>query len=212
MESGTNSILTNCGRSGQWFTYNDGNGTQYPPAGLPDGGNNFFTPTLLPVPRGSSLYAAHTYGGGFTSYAGMGLTLNGVANGRNGPYNAQSYGYTGFRFWAMLGSSQPGAQAIIEFHATDKYSDAAGGLCSTSTTGTNRCFDNPKIKVSLGPVWTLVNVPFAELARTGWGNGGATTPLDSTTLYVIGFEDNSQTGNLEPFNFDVWIDDISFTP
>jgi hypothetical protein len=213
MESGTKEILRNCGRSGEWFTYNDGSGVQTPMAALADGGANQFLPDLIPGGRGTSQYAAHTYGGGFTGYAGMGFTLVGRADGNNGAYDAASHGYTGISFYARLGSTQASAQTNILVQVTDKYSDAAGGLCNPAqNSGTAQCFDHPKLTIPLNTTWTLVTVSFASLARSGWGYNG-TTPLDPTSLYTISFEDNGYAGgNVAPFTFDIWIDDVAFTP
>jgi hypothetical protein len=212
MESGTNLIPNNCGRVGAWFDYNDGTGTQVPPASSPDGGVNSFVPSVIPNGgRGASHYAAHTDGSGFSSYAGMGVTLGGLPNGMNPPYDAAAHGYTGIQFYAMLGST-PGAQPRIEIMAVDKYSTPAAGLCDPNVqSGPTQCYDNPRTTLTLSPTWTLVTIPFGMLVRGGWGYGG-TAPLDPTTLYTIAFEDNNtETGNSAPLTVDIWISDISFT-
>lgn len=210
MEGGTNVIPNNCGRVGAWFTYNDGNGTQSPPV-LATGGTNAFSPSLIPNGgRGTSLYAAHTYGSGFITYAGMGVTLGGLPSGTNPSYNAAAHGYTGIKFYAMLGGT-PGAQGPIVVNLPDKYSSPQGGLCTPNTTnGPNRCSDHPRVAIGLSTTWTLITIPFSSFMRGGWGYGGFTA-LDTSTIYTIGFEDNTETGNLAPFTFDIWIDDISFT-
>ena len=211
MESGIDAIPNNCGRVGAWFTYNDGAGTQYP-APIGDAGGNPFVPSLIPNGgRGTSLYAAHTYGSNFTVYAGMGVTLNGLPGSASAPYDAAAQGYTGFKFYAMLGTTI-GAQSLIEVNAVDKYSSPYGGLCNPNVTnGPTQCSDHPRMAVSLSTAWTLVTVPFNKMMRGGWGYGGFNA-LDTTGIYTIGFEDNTETLNPEPFTFDIWIDDISFTP
>ena len=141
----------------------------------------------------------------------MGVTLSGLPGVTNPPYNAAAHGYTGIQFYAMLGGL-PGAQPLIEVNAPDKYSLPAGGYCNpNAVNGTNQCQDHPRFAVTLTTTWTLVTIPFSKMMRGGWGYGGYAA-LDTTSIYTIGFEDNTETGNLTPFTFDIWIDDISFTP
>jgi hypothetical protein len=213
MESGTPNIPANCGRSGGWFAYNDGSAMQFPVATPKDGGANPFEPSMIPGGRGTSHYAAHTYGGPFTTYVGMGVTIGGPPNFSNGPYNAVAQGYTGITFYAMVGITQPGATTFIAVRITDKYSDPSSTLCNSGPNppaGTS-CFDDATTALTLSPTWTQVTIPFSILRKQGTGPTGSLT-LDATSIYTIDFEVSSSARIAGPYSADIWIDDIAFTP
>ena len=71
MEDGDASICALDGRNGDWYTVGDGTSSDLTPARLP------FTPTMIPGGRGTSQYAAHFTGSGFTDWGAlMGFNLN----------------------------------------------------------------------------------------------------------------------------------------
>jgi len=197
MEANNGLILATKGRSGAWFTYNDGTatGTQTPTAGGP------FLPSMIQPPRGSSNYAARTWGSGFTTWgAGMGFNVNDPPSGPNkdqrSTYDAS--GYAGFVFWARIGSADAGAATSVRFNVPSKDTDPAGGVCSPVSA----CSDYFGVTLSLSDTWTMYVIEFTDMHQEGWGQPVAS--FDASTMYGCEFKvDQNKT-------FDVWIDDIAF--
>jgi hypothetical protein len=185
MEEGSGGIIQQGGRSGSWFTYNDGTdgGVQTPPAGGP------CLPALIPDGgHCGSLHAMHTYGDGFTNYGvGIGFDLNHTAGTRM-PYDVHTY--TGIVFSGM------GPQAVqvqIVEQATAPASQ--GGNC----TGT--CGDHFFLGVVFPAGWKQIKVPFSMLKQSGWGTMAT---WDPTTVLAVQIAVNPAPA------FDYWIDDIGF--
>jgi len=201
MEDGDGAIEDAGGRAGYWHSYNDGTGTQTPPA-YPEDMPVEFTPEALTPPRGQSPMAVHTFGSGFTEWgAGVGLALNGPDMGLF-PYDASAY--TGIVFWARLGDA--GAAATVKVNISDKFSEPAGGICDESAgeDDPNRCFDHWSYIAPLGTEWSLIVIPFEELTRAGSGAEPTAQAVDVAGLYTIDF------GFAQGEDFDVYIDDIGF--
>lgn len=194
MESGTGSIIAQEERVGAWYTYNDATATatQTPIAGDP------FLPEAIPGGHGSSLYAAHTVGSGFTTWgAGMGFDLNNPGDGEGGAgikgqYDGSSF--TGIAFWAK--GSVP-----------MRFKVQLAGTVPTSTGGTCtgdpdlECQDSHGKSIPLTGEWQQYVIPFTELKQEGWGTK---VGWDGATLVGIQFQ------VAKSLAFDVWIDDIGF--
>ncbi|WP_437924147.1 hypothetical protein WMF37_34595 [Sorangium sp. So ce291] len=201
MEDGDGAIGEAGGRAGYWHSYNDGTGTQTPPA-YPEDMPAEFTPEVLTPPRGQSTMAVHTFGSGFTEWgAGVRFALN---RPDTVPLAYEASAYTGIVFWAKLGDA--GAVTTMRVDISDKGSEPAGGICDESAVegDANRCFDHWYYTARLDTEWAPVVIPFEELAREGWGAEPTAQAIDVAGLYAIGFR------FAKGEEFDVYIDDIGF--
>jgi hypothetical protein len=175
-------ILEHDGRVGRWTAFNDGTGTQSPPAGV----GNFASST----PGRDSGYAARTTGSGFTSWgAGIGFDLNNDGSGKQ-VYDAS--GYVGVSFWARAA-----APVVVRFNVSDVNTDPDGGVC----TG---CFDHFGIDIALTTEWHKYLVVWSLLGQQGWGS--PQTALDTAQLYGM----QLQFGPNQ--SFDLWVDDVALVP
>jgi hypothetical protein len=195
MEANTGLVIAVKGRSGAWFTYNDGTSTA---AQTPDAGGKFL-PTVITPARGSSNYASRTNGSGFKTWgAGMGFNINDPPSGPNmnirSPYDASNY--TGFVFWARIAV---GTTAAVRFNVPNKDTDPAGGVCAPSSA----CSDFFGKNLILTDTWTEYVIKYGDLAQLGWGEP-VTSGFDPKTIYGCEFAVGANT------TFDVWIDDIAF--
>jgi hypothetical protein len=195
MEANTGLVLAVKGRSGAWFTYNDGTTSA---SQSPDAGGKFL-PSVITPPRGSSNYASRTNGLGFTVWgAGMGFNVNdppsGPNQGKRSTYDAG--GYDGFVFWARIGT---GTTAAVRFNVPNKDTDPAGGVCSPPSA----CSDYFGKNLVLTDTWTMYIVKYSDLQQLGWGQP-VTTGFDPKTIYGCQLAVGANT------TFDVWIDDIAF--
>ena len=182
LESGNGTIISQQGRVGSWFSYNDEtpSGKQSPEMGTP------FTPSALGY---ASSLAANTQGGGFTSWgAGMGFDLNnaGIDATTRQPYDLS--GHTGITFWAKGDVTMRFMVATVDTLDADE-----GGVCS------DVCDDRHGVAIPLTAVWTEHAVDFGELAQEGWGTPA---PFDPTLSLAVQF----QTAAID---HDIWIDDVS---
>ncbi len=197
-------IVMNEGRTGYWYVYND-----MSPAGMqvPDPATHSFIPEKLMPARGTSLYAAHTSGTGFTVWgAGFGFDINnpGGGDGGNGapmPYDTTKFGFKGIYFFAKVGATSTTSVRVL---MSDKSSNPAAGVCNPAATAPHgmQCSDDAGFTLTLTNDWQGYAVPFSSLSRSGFGPPGA---FDPTTLYYIHWQvtQNNQ--------FDITIDDIYFT-
>ncbi len=184
MEEGSGSIIKQGGRSGSWFTYNDGTdgGVQTPMAGGP------CLPVAIPGGRCGSEHAMNTFGSGFTNYGiGIGFDLN-HPSGVRMPYDVSAH--TGIAFWAR--GPQTVQVQILEQGTTPTDQ---GGTCTAT------CSDHYFIGVPVPAGWQQIPVPFASLKQTGWGTVVAWDP--KTVLA-------EQLAVYPAPTFDFWIDDIGF--
>jgi len=175
-EANTGYICRDNGRTGYWFPYKDAASTFFP-VGTPS------LPSPLPVPRGTSQRALHTYGT-TVQYAGLGCSINNVPL----TYNASVY--TGIRFYIMGTAAAP--TVIVQTRSTESIT--YGGNC---TLGTLTCAGNSAAITGLQPsAWTLVTVPFTSLS-------GGTAPFSATEVWSVEFQAGVGA-------FDLWIDDLTF--
>jgi hypothetical protein len=189
MEDGDGNILPIDGRSGVWFTYNEGlsNGYQYP---VP--GSDF---TMLNVPRDATggVYVANTFGKGFSTWgAGMGFVIN------NGcPYDASRR--SGIHFFAR--SDLGPAQLLVLLPTAATTPTDNHGTCIPVTTSS--CYDDYQVMLNLDENWQEEYVSYAGLQQLGWG-----TPVsfDPSTLMGVNFQTVYGGG----LSFSFSIDSISF--
>jgi hypothetical protein len=182
MEDGDDVICPDEGRIGQWYTFNDGTGTQTPPP------STTVDPTPIAGGRGASRLAMHTFGDGCTGWGdGLGVNLNTSQDGSIGPYDAS--GYSGITFWSRgIGMTH----FVVPEVGTAAPKD--GGTC------TQQCADSYGTLVDLRPTWKQTTIPFAKLTQLGLGTWVRFLPK---TLLAVQF--------LIPCEgpFDMWIDDIA---
>ena len=160
-EDGDGWIAELDGRTGPWFVFNDGTGSQTP--------SGTFAPA---TPGRSSNYAARTTGSGFTSWgAGIGFELNGDGSTKD-VYDA---GHTlGVTFWARAESA-----VNVRFGVADVNTDPEGGVCSN-------CFDHFGIDIGLTTSWQQYTFTWGQLQQQGWGDQFGV--IDPTQLYVMQFQ------------------------
>ena len=191
LEDGDGTILQCQGRSGGWYTYNDGSrgGTQTPEPGR----------AFVPVSpgQGTSQHAAHVAGNGFTSRgAGMGFDLNFTPGGEKSTYDASAY--SGLSFWAK---AQPGTATHIYINFPDRDTEIEGGVCQ----GTG-CGDHYGKGIDITNEWAQYTVKFEVLDTDGIGMP-VPAGFDAAHVFSVEFH-TARTANA----FDFVVDDIAFGP
>jgi hypothetical protein len=178
LEDGDNRIEPVAGRTGYWYKFNDTAGTQLH-------GNE-----EIPGARGTSLWAYHTSGSGFTSWgSGIGLDLNGPGGQSKQPYNASAY--LGVTFWGRAESTLP-----LKVVFPDAHTDPAGGICTV-------CDKHFIAAIQLDAQWRKFTILFSSLTQEGVSTPPRTA-LDSAQLMSIQWRTNPGAV------YDYWIDDIAF--
>ncbi len=177
------------GRSGSWFTYNDGTGGVQTP--LP-GANDFFMENVGSDASGGR-FVADTYGANFSSWgAGMGFVLSGGC-----PYDATIY--QGVHFYLRSDNEPTQIYVMLPTAATTPI--AYGGTCDTSSGAT--CYDDYQTRVIADTTWNEVYVSYVSLMQQGWGTR---VYFDPSTLIGVNFQTLVGGGS----NFSFAVDDISF--
>ena len=158
MEDGDSAIEETAKRSGTWFPFNDKTSTR-----CRTRTRSPTTPSRCPswirhVP-GSSHFAVHTPGGGFTDWgAGMGLELR----------NQQAYdlsSYAGVTFWARRAPNTHGYPTLLTPHlATAKR----GGQCEG-----NACDNYFGTDLNLSTAFHRYSFTWQELKQEGLGRSSA---------------------------------------
>jgi hypothetical protein len=189
LEDGNDSIITQQGRRGDWYSYNDGTaGVQMPPT------SSFASSS--PGADGSAR-AARTTGHGFTLWgAGMGFDLNSLPNPGGGVGRIDGSAYTGISFKAKgTGAMRVNVQTVAVLLV------ASGGTCVAGATEEEACEDAHGKDIPLTSTWTTHKVPWTGMTQVGWGK-------------MITFDKTKLTGILwqveQGVTFDFWIDDIKF--
>ncbi len=182
LEGGDGEICSPSDRRGMWYACNDGSGTQWPEPttpGVP------ILPERLPLPRGTSQYAMHSWGTPFTGW-GVGIGVDLAFDGtRYWLYDASRYG--GIRFWAR---SDTGDSVTVRIGTQSTTMPEFGGSCSAS-----HCPPLESV-VALTPEWREYQLSYLDFLGT---------PNDEwDRLTNIQFYPNQYL----PFDF--WIDDVSF--
>jgi hypothetical protein len=187
MEDGNNFIPAVDGRRGTWSVGNDATKDSEQTPGNP------FVMTMIPSGRGTSSYAAHTAGHGFTGWgAVMLVTLNQLNNDPKQAYDASRC--VGVTFWAKVGE---GAASTFKIRIADADTLPEGKVCS----GTG-CNDHHQILATWSTTWTKYTYLFSDMRQEGWG--APQKPFDAAHIYDVEF----QTSETTPF--DLWIDDLAF--
>ena len=193
MEDGQQYILSDDGRVGLWYTYNDASpsGTQEPSLGFPmyrtrkpDGAPD--PSSQVPAREcGGALFpdetactfVARTWGTGQRGWgAGMGVDLNGEGGAKN-PFDASAYGGIGF---FVLGDVRAGKLRVNvqDVRTTPESAGAADrrqiSRCESylpDGTRTGRCNDHYGFDVAgiLKNEWHWVTIPFHCMQDGGWG-------------------------------------------
>ena len=184
-EDGNQNILERQGRSGAWYSANDGQGTQTPRAGVP------LMPTLLEPARDASTHGAHTYGGPFATWGALVGTALALAGNNFIAYDLS--GYQGVRFWVRSGGMVANPAKQVRFSLRTPATITGGG-CTV-------CGDHFGAAVPLTSKWEQVDLPLATLKQSGYGRPVLPSP---DLKHAMGIE------LLFPANvsFDLWIDDI----
>lgn len=200
MVSNSGSILATAGRTGAWYTYNDGTGTQTPTTSdtMP-----FVKTMITDAPAGlTATFAAETYGSGFMTWgAGMGFDFNNVG-GVKSAYDGSSY--TGITFWAKAGSKGDASGQTIRLGILDGNTAPEGGKCDSTSTTMNQCSDAFGSAIALTTSWQQFTYTWAQLAQEGWGKNGVSA-LATNALYSVHFQAAKSA------NFDIFVSYIAFT-
>jgi hypothetical protein len=185
-EDGDARILPRQDRSGSWYGYNDGLGSQTPP---PD--------NVLPVAvqdRGESKRGLHFQGSGFTSWGTfIGFDLKVGADSKASVYPSA---FTGVSFWARIeANSRTSVRLAITTSST--VSGCNGCACAL-------CNDHFAKEVGLSTSWRQYFVAFADTKQDGWGNPQL-GKLDVSKIVGVRFQYKESKDA-----FNLWIDDVAF--
>ncbi len=190
MEGGEAGIKKICGRSGYWYTYNDGTsgGTQTPAPGAS------CVPADIPGGRAGSTKAQHTTGSGISTW-GAGLAFDlANAGGTSSKTTYDASKYSGITFFAKAS-----ATLSLRVNLPTKGTDPLGGICTPSS----KCSDHNGSTISVGTSWAPVTLLFKDMKQLGWGMPAT---FDPKTVYAVQFQVDKGVA------FDFWIDDIAFVP
>jgi hypothetical protein len=159
---------------------------------------------------GSSSFAQHVTGKGFTSY-GPSLSSDFVyKDGTSGMLVGEAKDesmFTGVAFWARKGDTA-GAAPTLRLIVNDVTSHELGGVCDPKAApgaggkASDACWDGWMTERALPSTWTLIKVPFAAMKQGGFGKKGEA--IQPAKLYGLTF----QMPNMATFDF--WIDDVVF--
>jgi hypothetical protein len=117
MEDGDEQVATIAGRDGDWFTFNDGGGTQM-----------FEIDTSCDRQPPSSVACAHSNATAFPEYAGIGLSF------RQGNLPIDASMYDGIRFYARNG--QGGSVTVSILTDSSNGADGSPGFEASINTST----------------------------------------------------------------------------
>jgi hypothetical protein len=200
LESANGIVPSTTVPGGTWFEYDDGTSgaTQLP---APNGSG-----TLLPTGNSpvvthfiSSKYAMETHGSGFTSYgAGIGFNMNDLASQTPHRQVFDAGNYTGFIFFAKIGSTQT-MPPQVRFNVPTAQTDPQGNICSSCNDHFGAWLSAPLTTVST--TWQEYVVPFSSLSQQHFG-----TPATWDPHQIYGCQWQVPEG----MTFDFWIDDIYF--
>jgi hypothetical protein len=198
MENGDNQILVASGRSGYWYTYDDGSAGLLNPAAM----SRSFSMEPIPGGRcGVSQKAMRMTGSGFMTWGcGMGFFFALGPSGTDiGLYDAS--GTKGITFWAKVGELSVKDAVLL---VGDQWTDPAGGHCdATVQTGPTACYDSFSAPLTLTTSWQRYSFTWAELVQRMFGLQRAAP--DVANLATVNFQLGASSSV-----FDVWIDDVAF--
>jgi hypothetical protein len=221
---------------GGWYTYDDVEdcptadparlGSINPTKGAPFPVTEYASvPGMTPPPgeEEDNKSAFRVYGGGHELWgAGVGIGLNNQGAGGPMAYDLTKTGGTGLRLWAK---STKGPLTLVKIKIQDKWSEEKAGLCclwdktacampnTCGFEGKQGCFDAPFVYKDIGTEWTLIEVPFAEFVREGWGQWTDHDQMIDHTMEPIALTEAYQLQIEVPAvaEFDLWIDNVGFT-
>jgi hypothetical protein len=207
-EDGDGDLITIARRSGTWFTFNDGTGSETP---APD------SPVLPEVVDASANFVLHVTGqnfspagtlpdGGFAFGAGVGVGLRvdpetQVAS----PYDAS--GYDGLRFEYTLSfpaTTQVRLSFLVATSATTPVEE--GGTC------TSGCSDDFGVfgVLPFSPFSFASSFSWEQLTQQGFGTPVAFDPKTILAFkWIVAFPDLGQGASANDFDFQ--LDNVSFT-
>jgi hypothetical protein len=188
-------ILEQCGRTGAWYTFNDGDSKQSPSSAGP------FGPFLTAGPPGGVTGYVRTFGTlsaaatGTASKphwgAGFGFDLADAADGTARPYDLKSSGYQGFSFWLRTGTENQLPAILFQ-------------VVTSETVGFNDGAYHSFTSPSPAPgAWTKVTVPFTKLAQPAWTAPAERVAFDPAAVETLQWSFNSAPQ--QTLGFDVQI-------
>jgi len=159
-------------------------------------------------PRGTSTYAARTFGKGFNDPTGgwASMTMNFVS----APYNPgadasddageagippdayDASAYQGIVFWARRAE---GAQPTMRVTLATLQTIPKGGICKI-------CYDSFGKNIALSTDWTFYRIAFSDLRQRGFGD--RVESFDAEHVFIVSFD------FVGPAAFDLWVDDLAF--
>lgn len=216
MEDGTQYLLSDDGRVGLWYIYNDAslNATQQPAIGFPmyrvldDDGNLLPSSEVPPRPCGGTeetpffasetsdecAFVARTWGTGQRGWgAGIGLDLNGEGGAKN-PIDASEFGGIGFfaignvRGDALRVNVQDARTTPESAEAADRRGIARCESFDSNQAPTGRCNDHFGQVVTLSDSWQWYEIPFSCMESGNWGFPGNSSPIMSEAIVGIQFQ------------------------
>ena len=220
MEDGTQYLLSDDGRVGLWYIYNDASlgSTQLPAVGFPmyrvlrDDGTAEPSSEVAPRPCGGTpetpffagesldecAFVVRTWGAGQRGWgAGIGLDLNGEGGTKN-PFDASAYGGIGF---FARGDVREGALRVNvqDARTTPESAEAADrrgiARCESFADGvpTGRCNDHFGRVVTINNnAWQWYEIPFSCMTSGNWGFPGNSEKVLANAVVGIQFQITGQ--------------------
>ena len=217
MEDGTQYLLSDDGRVGLWYIYNDASlgSTQLPAVGFPmyrvlrDDGTPEPSAAVAPRPCGGTpetpffagestdecAFVARTWGAGQRGWgAGIGLDLNGEGGAKN-PFDASAYGGIGFfargdvRDNALRVNVQDARTTPESSEAADRRGITRCESFRADGSPTGRCNDHfGQIVTISNDAWQWYEIPFRCMASGNWGFPGTAEKLLASAVVGIQFQ------------------------
>jgi len=181
-ESQSPRILGNEGRSGWWFSYDDGTG------------GKLKRETIGVDADTGKRRALHVASSGFAKWgAGFGFNLHPESTlSHVCAYDASAY--DGIRFRA-----KGHGRVRVALGEPSNIPPALGGACSRAT---HLCHDRPGVWVDLGSEWKSFEYPFCSFLPEGWG--GSPEAANPSQLVGVQFRTSERE------DVEVWLDDLAF--
>jgi len=193
-ETGTDILNPVDGRSGSWFSFNDGSGKQ-----TPEKASGVDMPASQPGACGTA-FALHSSGTDFAGWgAGVGVDLVEKESGIKQPYALSSY--SGFAFLARASET-----LLIRVSWSDGNTAEEGGVCDSSAQSGDlvRCGDYFRKDIILSTEWARYEVQFAEMTQRGIGLS-IPEGFSPETAYTF----RAQTPSSD---FEFWLDELILLP
>jgi hypothetical protein len=213
MEDGTQYLLSDDGRTGLWYVYNDLSvgSSQEPAVGFPmhrvllTDGQAVPASPVPPRPCGAGAttpffageedcaFVARTWGTGQRGWgAGMGLDLNGEGGLKN-PFNASEFGGIGFFAMGNVrgGDLRVNIQDVRTTPESALAADRRGIPRCDAADPTRRCNDHYGRALKITPSWQWIEIPFSCMTSGGWGfpaTGGEPSQNALRTSDIVGIQ------------------------